>query len=103
MLNGYYYSAAFPLHDGAADPEDPETDYDTHEGTRSKLFQYWGRMRMMFKKQPFDLVRSYFGEKIGLCFDHLADQCCMHLLMNAPPPSPPKAFILSGSASTLAG
>uniref|UniRef100_A0A3Q2CNP9 Anoctamin n=1 Tax=Cyprinodon variegatus TaxID=28743 RepID=A0A3Q2CNP9_CYPVA len=44
------YDSAFPLHDV------------------SVLFEEWARYSAFYKYQPIDLVRKYFGEKIGLYF-----------------------------------
>ena len=32
------------------------------------LFQEWGRFGCWYKQQPYTLIKSYFGEKIGLYF-----------------------------------
>ncbi|XP_072418252.1 anoctamin-1-like isoform X3 [Chiloscyllium punctatum] len=47
IANGVYDSA-FPLHD--------------------MLYQEWARYGVFYKYQPIDLIRKYFGEKIGLYF-----------------------------------
>ncbi|XP_077449412.1 anoctamin-2b isoform X2 [Stigmatopora argus] len=58
------YDAAFPLHDGDYDaighPED--------RNDRQVLHEEWARYSAFYKYQPIDLVRKYFGEKIGLYF-----------------------------------
>uniref|UniRef100_A0A3B5KY36 Anoctamin n=1 Tax=Xiphophorus couchianus TaxID=32473 RepID=A0A3B5KY36_9TELE len=48
------YDAAFPLHDVSV----------SHE----VLFEEWAKYSAFYKYQPIDLVRKYFGEKIGLYF-----------------------------------
>uniref|UniRef100_A0A3B3UAM6 Anoctamin n=1 Tax=Poecilia latipinna TaxID=48699 RepID=A0A3B3UAM6_9TELE len=48
------YDAAFPLHDVSV--------------SREVLFEEWARYSAFYKYQPIDLVRKYFGEKIGLYF-----------------------------------
>ncbi|XP_042367380.1 anoctamin-2b [Plectropomus leopardus] len=58
------YDAAFPLHDG---------DYKVIEhleerNDRQILHDEWARYSAFYKYQPIDLVRKYFGEKIGLYF-----------------------------------
>ena len=58
------YEAAFPLHDGP-----PEPNGDDHHGTTQILQRYWARMGMWYKDQPLDMIRGYFGEKMGLQID----------------------------------
>ncbi|XP_055087468.1 anoctamin-2b [Periophthalmus magnuspinnatus] len=58
------YDAAFPLHDG---------DYKIighleERNDRQVLHEEWARYSAFYKYQPIDLVRKYFGEKIGLYF-----------------------------------
>ncbi|XP_059181699.1 anoctamin-2b isoform X1 [Centropristis striata] len=58
------YDASFPLHDG---------DYKVigqaeERNDRQLLHDEWARYSAFYKYQPIDLVRKYFGEKIGLYF-----------------------------------
>ncbi|RVE56292.1 hypothetical protein OJAV_G00219610 [Oryzias javanicus] len=58
------YDSAFPLHDG---------DYKVighleERNDRQVLHEEWARYSAFYKYQPIDLVRKYFGEKIGLYF-----------------------------------
>ncbi|KAG7456026.1 hypothetical protein MATL_G00247300 [Megalops atlanticus] len=58
------YESAFPLHDGdfkGADKDDQRND-------RQLLHDEWARYGAFYKYQPVDLIRKYFGEKIGLYF-----------------------------------
>uniref|UniRef100_A0A4W3JET4 Anoctamin n=1 Tax=Callorhinchus milii TaxID=7868 RepID=A0A4W3JET4_CALMI len=48
LLASGIYSAAYPLHD--------------------LLYEEWASYGMFYKYQPLDLIRKYFGEKIGLYF-----------------------------------
>uniref|UniRef100_A0AAV2IU25 Anoctamin n=1 Tax=Knipowitschia caucasica TaxID=637954 RepID=A0AAV2IU25_KNICA len=58
------YEAAFPLHDG-----DFRIVGDHEErNDRQVLHEEWARYSAFYKYQPIDLVRKYFGEKIGLYF-----------------------------------
>uniref|UniRef100_A0A8D3AM72 Anoctamin n=1 Tax=Scophthalmus maximus TaxID=52904 RepID=A0A8D3AM72_SCOMX len=58
------YDAAFPLHDG-----DFRVDGDADDrNDRQVLHEEWARYSAFYKYQPIDLVRKYFGEKIGLYF-----------------------------------
>ncbi|KAJ0069439.1 hypothetical protein NL108_006059 [Boleophthalmus pectinirostris] len=58
------YESAFPLHDGSF----------TRRGRRDQrndrqiLHEEWANYGVMYKYQPVDLIRKYFGEQIGLYF-----------------------------------
>ena len=57
-------TAAFPLHDG-------DSDYVIGQivsNTRTTLKTSWSNYSMWYKHQPINIVRDYFGEKIGLYF-----------------------------------
>ncbi|XP_043943405.1 anoctamin-2-like [Protopterus annectens] len=61
IANGVY-EAAYPVHDG---------DYDNSEtemNDRKLLYREWARYSVFYKYQPVNLIRKYFGEKIGLYF-----------------------------------
>uniref|UniRef100_A0A8C2W749 Anoctamin n=2 Tax=Chinchilla lanigera TaxID=34839 RepID=A0A8C2W749_CHILA len=61
LANGVY-SAAYPLHDG--DYEGDSIEFND----RKLLYEEWASYGVFYKYQPIDLVRKYFGEKIGLYF-----------------------------------
>nr|XP_012613121.1 anoctamin-1 isoform X6 [Microcebus murinus] len=61
LANGVY-SAAYPLHDG--DYEGDNVEFND----RKLLYEEWARYGVFYKYQPIDLIRKYFGEKIGLYF-----------------------------------
>uniref|UniRef100_F1N0S4 Anoctamin n=1 Tax=Bos taurus TaxID=9913 RepID=F1N0S4_BOVIN len=62
LIANNIYEAAYPLHDGEYDsPGDDMND-------RKLLYQEWARYGVFYKFQPIDLIRKYFGEKIGLYF-----------------------------------
>ncbi|XP_034169109.2 anoctamin-2b isoform X2 [Pangasianodon hypophthalmus] len=58
------YDSAFPLHDG--DFKDSRQAEEKNE--RQLLHDEWARYGAFYKYQPVDLIRKYFGEKIGLYF-----------------------------------
>ncbi|XP_061466608.1 anoctamin-5 isoform X3 [Rhineura floridana] len=65
LLNNGTYTAAYPLHDcqywrRANDPK--------CENERYTLYREWARFPRFFKEQPLDLIRKYYGEKIGIYF-----------------------------------
>ncbi|XP_043823751.1 anoctamin-2 [Dromiciops gliroides] len=62
LIANNIYEAAYPLHDG--EYEGPEDDMND----RKLLYQEWARYGVFYKFQPIDLIRKYFGEKIGLYF-----------------------------------
>ncbi|CAG9830896.1 unnamed protein product [Diabrotica balteata] len=64
LLNDYTYYACFPLHEG-------RWNKDTSDGKildRRLLYLEWARPAKWMKRQPLNLVRKYFGDKIGLYF-----------------------------------
>ncbi|XP_055470693.1 anoctamin-1 isoform X1 [Psammomys obesus] len=61
LANGVY-SAAYPLHDG--DYEGDNIEFND----RKLLYEEWASYGVFYKYQPIDLVRKYFGEKVGLYF-----------------------------------
>ncbi|KAB0348291.1 hypothetical protein FD754_013148 [Muntiacus muntjak] len=67
LINNGSYIAAFPPHEGAYKSNQP---IKTHgpQNNRHLLYERWARWGMWYKHQPLDLIRLYFGEKIGLYF-----------------------------------
>ncbi|KAM9753553.1 anoctamin-5 isoform 1-T1 [Menidia menidia] len=65
LLNNGTYTAAFPLHDSRywEKSRDPNC-----ESERYTLHKHWARFFCFFKEQPLDLIRKYYGEKIGIYF-----------------------------------
>ncbi|KAM3832315.1 anoctamin-6 [Vipera latastei] len=77
LLDSGIYKAAFPLHDSrfnyqSQDPKCPNERY--------LLYREWAHPRNIFKLQPLDLVRKYYGEKIGIYFAWLGFYTQMLLL-----------------------
>ncbi|XP_010609910.1 anoctamin-2 [Fukomys damarensis] len=62
LIASNVYEAAYPLHDGEYDSPGEDTN------DRKLLYQEWARYGVFYKFQPIDLIRKYFGEKIGLYF-----------------------------------
>ncbi|XP_030575809.1 anoctamin-2b [Archocentrus centrarchus] len=58
------YDAAFPLHDG----DFKVIGHLEERNDRQVLHEEWARYSAFYKYQPIDLIRKYFGEKIGLYF-----------------------------------
>ncbi|KPP60037.1 hypothetical protein Z043_121993, partial [Scleropages formosus] len=67
LLGNGTYEAAFPPHEGGYRSRHP---IKTHGALnhRHLLYERWARWGMWYKYQPLDLIRRYFGEKIGLYF-----------------------------------
>ncbi|XP_070282453.1 anoctamin-9 isoform X2 [Myotis yumanensis] len=53
-----------------------ETRFPLHKG-KETLKRTWARWRNMFRKQPVDDIRNYFGEKVALYFAWLGWYTCM--------------------------
>ncbi|OCT86226.1 anoctamin-2 [Xenopus laevis] len=62
LIANNVYDSAYPLHDGDYDHNKNETN------DRMLLYREWARYGAFYKYQPIDLIRKYFGEKIGLYF-----------------------------------
>uniref|UniRef100_A0A672URQ3 Anoctamin n=1 Tax=Strigops habroptila TaxID=2489341 RepID=A0A672URQ3_STRHB len=48
--------------------KDKDTFFDNATRSRILLYREWARYGVFYKFQPIDLIRKYFGEKIGLYF-----------------------------------
>ncbi|NWW78295.1 ANO2 protein, partial [Climacteris rufus] len=62
LIANNVYDAAYPLHDGEYEGQNDDMN------DRKLLYQEWARYGVFYKFQPIDLIRKYFGEKIGLYF-----------------------------------
>ncbi|XP_067105001.1 anoctamin-5b [Osmerus mordax] len=65
LLSNGTYTSAFPLHDcrywkRARNPE--------CESERYNLYRHWAGFLSFYKEQPLNLIRKYYGEKIGIYF-----------------------------------
>ncbi|KAM9578254.1 anoctamin-2 isoform 3-T3 [Guaruba guarouba] len=62
LIANNVYDAAYPLHDGEYEGQNDCMN------ERKLLYREWARYGVFYKFQPIDLIRKYFGEKIGLYF-----------------------------------
>ncbi|XP_070618034.1 anoctamin-3 isoform X1 [Erythrolamprus reginae] len=67
LLSNGTYEAAFPPHEGSHKSRHPIKTHGA-KNHRHLLYERWARWGMWYKYQPLDLIRRYFGEKIGLYF-----------------------------------
>uniref|UniRef100_A0A8P4GNV9 Anoctamin n=1 Tax=Dicentrarchus labrax TaxID=13489 RepID=A0A8P4GNV9_DICLA len=65
LLGGGVYKAAYPLHDCRFNVKSKEDDCPNE---RYLLYQEWANPKSFYKMQPLDLIRKYYGEKIGIYF-----------------------------------
>ncbi|XP_060117464.1 anoctamin-5 isoform X5 [Heteronotia binoei] len=65
LLNNGTYTGAYPLHDCQywKKSNDPKCDNE-----RYTLYTEWARFFQFYKEQPLDLIRKYYGERIGIYF-----------------------------------
>lgn len=64
LLADGVYLAAYPLHEGGPD----RTSGEGSTAPRTQLRRRWASVLAIFRYQPLDEVRRYFGVKIGLYF-----------------------------------
>uniref|UniRef100_A0AAV2KYC3 Anoctamin n=1 Tax=Knipowitschia caucasica TaxID=637954 RepID=A0AAV2KYC3_KNICA len=67
LLGNNTYEAAFPPHEGGYKSRHPIKTHGA-QNHRHLLYERWARWGLWYKYQPLDLIRRYFGEKIGLYF-----------------------------------
>ncbi|XP_008410264.1 anoctamin-3 isoform X3 [Poecilia reticulata] len=67
LLGNNTYEAAFPPHEGGYKSGHPIKTHGA-QNQRHLLYERWARWGIWYKYQPLDLIRRYFGEKIGLYF-----------------------------------
>ena len=71
LVSDGVYLAGYPLHDGTT---------RTPGSQRQFLSQEWACWKRLFKPQPLDAMRDYFGVKIGLYFTWLGFYTAMLIL-----------------------
>lgn len=64
LLYDGVYLACYPLHEGKHRLESGESPVNT----RQQLKRDWARFCRIFKYQPYDTIKEYFGHEIGLYF-----------------------------------
>ncbi|XP_073476055.1 anoctamin-6 isoform X2 [Aquarana catesbeiana] len=77
LLDSGIYKAAFPLHDGRFNVKSEDAK---SLNERYLLYREWAHPLSFYKLQPLDLVRKYYGEKIGIYFAWLGFYTRMLLL-----------------------
>ncbi|KAK2853960.1 hypothetical protein Q5P01_006621 [Channa striata] len=65
LLSNGTYTAAFPLHDCRYWKRARNAE---GESERYNLYKHWARFLCFYKEQPLNLIRKYYGEKIGIYF-----------------------------------
>ncbi|XP_046878578.1 anoctamin-6 isoform X2 [Hypomesus transpacificus] len=65
LLDSGVYKAAYPLHDCRFNVPSKE---DVCPNERYLLYEEWAHPKSFYKMQPLDLIRKYYGEKIGIYF-----------------------------------
>lgn len=65
LLDGGVYKAAYPLHDCRFNVKSEELDCPNE---RYLLYNEWAHPKNFYKMQPLNLIRKYYGEKIGIYF-----------------------------------
>ncbi|XP_066153785.1 anoctamin-4 isoform X1 [Euwallacea fornicatus] len=64
LINNSTFLSCFPLHEGRWD----QVESDGSVLHRRLLYLEWANFGKMIKRQPLNLIRKYFGDKIGLYF-----------------------------------
>ena len=64
LLYDGVYLACYPLHEGTHRLESGESP----KNKRQQLKRDWARFGRIFKYQPYDAIKEYFGHEIGLYF-----------------------------------
>ncbi|XP_063293984.1 anoctamin-5 isoform X2 [Pelobates fuscus] len=65
LQNNGTYTSAYPLHDCQYWKKAKE---ELCHNERFTLYTQWAKFARFYKEQPLDLIRKYYGEKIGIYF-----------------------------------
>uniref|UniRef100_A0A8C2ICI8 Anoctamin n=1 Tax=Cyprinus carpio TaxID=7962 RepID=A0A8C2ICI8_CYPCA len=65
LLNNGTYTSAYPLHDCKYWKKAQDMQC---ESERYHLYKYWAGFLCFYKEQPLNLIKKYYGEKIGIYF-----------------------------------
>ncbi|TDG96729.1 hypothetical protein EPR50_G00231760 [Perca flavescens] len=65
LLDGGVYKAAYPLHDCRFNVKSKEEGCPNE---RYLLYEEWAHPKSFYKMQPLNLIRKYYGEKVGIYF-----------------------------------
>ncbi|PWA19397.1 hypothetical protein CCH79_00018414 [Gambusia affinis] len=65
LLRDGVYKAAYPLHDCRFNVK---STVESCPNERYLLYKEWAHPKNFYKTQPLDLIRKYYGEKIGIYF-----------------------------------
>ncbi|XP_027708341.1 anoctamin-5 isoform X4 [Vombatus ursinus] len=65
LLSNGTYTAAYPLHDCQYWKKSKDQNCGNERYT---LYTQWARFLRFYKEQPLDLIRRYYGERIGIYF-----------------------------------
>ncbi|XP_065123963.1 anoctamin-5b isoform X1 [Paramisgurnus dabryanus] len=65
LLNNGTYTSAYPLHDCRYWKKSQDMQC---ESERFHLYKNWARFLCFYKEQPLNLIKKYYGEKIGIYF-----------------------------------
>ncbi|CAN9508460.1 unnamed protein product [Ophioblennius macclurei] len=65
LLDTGVYKAAYPLHDSRFNVRSKDKSCADE---RFLLYKEWAHPKSFYKMQPLDLIRKYYGEKIGIYF-----------------------------------
>ncbi|KAK1169164.1 anoctamin-6-like isoform X1 [Acipenser oxyrinchus oxyrinchus] len=69
LLDSGVYKAVYPLHDCRFNVKSEDQKCPNE---RYLLYKEWAHPRSFYKLQPLDLIRKYYGEKVGIYFAWLA-------------------------------